>query len=107
MAMPKKGASPHKTKTRRSQIKLSIASVTTCESCGSIKLPHRICKVCGRYNGAQVLDVDKKNRKAAARKRIETHDHDHEETKTRIRESRPAEEKKGLVRGLIQRTTSK
>jgi len=30
-----------------------------CPNCGEIRLPHRVCKNCGHYQGREVLEVDK------------------------------------------------
>lgn len=55
----------------RSHHALVAPSITLCRECGSQKLPHVICKVCGKYKGRQVIDVhaniNKKEKKAKAR----------------------------------------
>ncbi len=57
----------------RSHHALVASSVTLCKECGSPKLPHAICKVCGKYKGKQVVDVhakiakkEKKNKSKAS-----------------------------------------
>ena len=41
----------------RSHHALVATSLTLCKDCGSPKLPHSICNVCGKYKGRQVIDV--------------------------------------------------
>jgi large subunit ribosomal protein L32 len=31
--------------------------MSTCPSCGEIKLPHRACPSCGTYRGRQVIEA--------------------------------------------------
>jgi len=45
-----------KTGKRRSHHALTAARATKCE-CGALRVPHRACKQCGKYNGRVVLDV--------------------------------------------------
>jgi hypothetical protein len=40
-----------------------------CPQCKSEKLPHKLCPVCGYYNGKQVLDFEAKKVKKAERKK--------------------------------------
>ncbi len=63
MAVPKKKKSRAKVKSRRGNQKLKTTKAVSCEKCGSLKLPHSVCKVCGTYKGRQVLDLDKRQRR--------------------------------------------
>lgn len=55
----------------RSHHALKPTSLALCKECGSPKLPHIVCTVCGKYKGKQALDVhskiEKKEKKAKAR----------------------------------------
>ncbi|MBR6801086.1 MAG: 50S ribosomal protein L32, partial [Eubacteriaceae bacterium] len=42
---------------RRANFKLNAPAMSVC-SCGEMKLPHRVCPVCGGYRGKQVLEMD-------------------------------------------------
>lgn len=44
------------TAKRRSHHALVAARATKCE-CGALRIPHRACAQCGRYNGKVVIDV--------------------------------------------------
>ena len=46
MAVPKR-----KTSTARRD------KLATCDHCGSVKRPHRVCPVCGYYNGVEVINM--------------------------------------------------
>jgi large subunit ribosomal protein L32 len=41
---------------RRSHHGLTAARAVTCE-CGALRVPHRACASCGKYNGRSVIDV--------------------------------------------------
>ena len=45
-----------KTGKRRSHHALAASRATKCE-CGALRMPHRACAQCGKYNGRIVLDV--------------------------------------------------
>jgi large subunit ribosomal protein L32 len=34
-----------------------------CPQCKSLKLPHRVCPVCGYYNGRQAIEIKTKKEK--------------------------------------------
>ncbi len=57
MAVPKSRKSKAKGKMRRSHWKLSAISLCECPQCHAKKLPHRVCKSCGYYNGKAVVKV--------------------------------------------------
>lgn len=62
MAVPKRKTSKtRRDKRRSSSYKLPRVTITTCPNCGSPKLPHRVCKECGYYDGKQVVDNSEQN----------------------------------------------
>jgi len=58
MANPKRRWSKARTGKRRSNWKLSAPTLVNCPQCHALKLPHRVCKECGYYNGKKVVDVE-------------------------------------------------
>lgn len=58
MAVQKSKKSKAKKGMRRSHWKLSAPSIAECPQCHAKKLPHRVCKSCGYYNGRAVVAVD-------------------------------------------------
>ena len=55
MAVPKsKVSKQRKNKRRSSHWKLVVPGLTKCSKCGEFRLPHRVCKACGNYNGREV-----------------------------------------------------
>ena len=58
MAVPKSKVSrQRRDKRRSSHWKLEEPAIVKC-SCGAYKMPHRVCKTCGKYNGSTVLNVE-------------------------------------------------
>ena len=57
MGVPKKKTSKCRSRIRRanSYYKMDAINMSTCESCGSQKLPHRVCLSCGTYKGRKVF----------------------------------------------------
>jgi len=55
MAVPKRKQSHSRTAKRRAQHKITPPAVNTCPQCGSPRRPHRVCAVCGTYDGREVL----------------------------------------------------
>ena len=59
MAVPKRRVSKARRDKRRSNVwKLSAPALMTCQKCGELKSPHRVCKNCGYYNGREVIKMD-------------------------------------------------
>ena len=60
------------TAKRRSHHALSLIQMVKCE-CGALRLPHRACPECGKYNGRVIIDVVARAKRDARRqKRKET-----------------------------------
>jgi len=60
MALPKRRHSGSRQGKRRGSQKIHLDSISMCPNCKSPKLPHRVCSVCGFYNGRQVMQIKKK-----------------------------------------------
>ncbi len=61
MAVPKRKVSKaRRDKRRNSHWKLTIPGIVKCPECGAMRLPHRACRACGKYNGREVLKVEEK-----------------------------------------------
>lgn len=67
MGLPAKRTTSTKRDLRRSHHALSAVQTINCPKCGSPALPHRVCRNCGFYKGAEALNVlaklDKKEKK--------------------------------------------
>lgn len=59
MAQPKKKMSRARTHRRRAQWKLAVPGLIRCPQCHELKLPHRVCPVCGHYGTKEVVKVEK------------------------------------------------
>jgi len=44
---------------KSANMKLKKVNAVECPQCHSKRLPHRVCKNCGYYNGKDVLALDK------------------------------------------------
>lgn len=61
MAVPKsKVSKARRDKRRSSHWKLETPGIVKCSRCGEYRLPHRVCKACGTYNGREVLKIEAK-----------------------------------------------
>ena len=58
MAVPKRKVSKARRDKRRANWKISLPGIVKCPKCGEFKLPHRICKNCGTYDGKEVLKAE-------------------------------------------------
>lgn len=54
------------TAKRRSHHALTGARTATCE-CGALRIPHRACASCGKYNGNVTIDIVAKERRTQRR----------------------------------------
>ncbi|OMH40920.1 50S ribosomal protein L32 [Desulfurobacterium indicum] len=58
MAVPKRRVSSTRRDKRRTHWKAAKPAISVCPNCYQPKLPHRVCKHCGYYNGKQVIEVE-------------------------------------------------
>lgn len=66
MAVPKRKTSKARRDSRRSaNNNLEQPNLVECPQCHALIPSHTVCKSCGYYNGTQVLDMDKKEKKNA------------------------------------------
>jgi len=56
MPNPKRRHSKARRDKRRAHDALEQPAMSTCPSCGEVKLPHRACPSCGQYRGRQVIE---------------------------------------------------
>ncbi|MCD6270539.1 50S ribosomal protein L32 [bacterium] len=67
MAVPKQRHTKSRRNKRRSHLSLNGPTLTKCEKCGRLILPHTVCPYCGFYKGREVVNVmaklDKKEKK--------------------------------------------
>ena len=64
MAVPKGKTSKARRNSRRANWKLSLPGIVKCPRCAKMKLSHRVCKSCGYYDGEQVINQEKAEKKA-------------------------------------------
>ncbi len=58
MAVPKRKVSKARRDKRRSSVwKLDAPALSKCTQCGELKMPHRVCPVCGYYKGKEIVKV--------------------------------------------------
>ncbi len=55
MAVPFRKTSKSRRDKRRTHFKLEVPGMVKCESCGELKLAHRVCKNCGSYKGREII----------------------------------------------------
>jgi len=61
--LPKKRHSKARGRKRRTHWKIRSANLILCPQCKQPKLPHRVCAVCGYYDGRQVMEIKVKEKK--------------------------------------------
>ncbi|MCP4213838.1 MAG: 50S ribosomal protein L32 [bacterium] len=55
MALPKRRHSHQRSAKRRTHHALKVEGLSSCPNCSEPKLPHRICRKCGYYEGRQII----------------------------------------------------
>lgn len=59
MAVPKRKVSKARRDKRRSSVwKLEAPALSKCTQCGELKMPHRVCPMCGYYKGKEIVKVE-------------------------------------------------
>lgn len=58
LAVPKRKKSKSKRDMRRAHDRMKEPTLAECPQCHQPKLPHRVCRECGYYNGRQVFEVE-------------------------------------------------
>ena len=53
--LPKRRMSSERQGKRRASIELKTTALAKCENCGSLKIPHEVCKNCGTYKGVVIV----------------------------------------------------
>jgi len=67
VALPKRRHSAARGRKRRTHWKVPQINLMPCPQCKQPKLAHRVCKVCGYYDGRQVIEIKVKEKKKKAR----------------------------------------
>ena len=55
--LPKRKISKGRRDRRRAHDALKAANLVSCPNCGSMTLPHTVCKSCGFYKGREVIEI--------------------------------------------------
>ena len=55
---PKNKSSKGRRDSRRANWKMAAATLVKCPKCGSLMMPHRVCKNCGTYNKQEIVKVE-------------------------------------------------
>lgn len=63
MALPKRRHSNARGRKRRTHWKIAKTNLVPCPQCKQLKLPHKICMVCGFYAGKAVIEIKVKEKK--------------------------------------------
>lgn len=63
MAVPKGKVSKSRRDKRRANWKATAPTLVECPHCHEKKVAHKVCKNCGYYDGAQVINLDQKETK--------------------------------------------
>jgi len=58
MAVPFRKTSKAAKNKRRSHLALSNSNIISCQNCGSMIKPHKVCRECGYYKNKEVVKVD-------------------------------------------------
>lgn len=55
MAVPRNRHSNARKNSKRAHHARKAKDLSSCRTCGSVKLPHRVCASCGNYRGRVVI----------------------------------------------------
>ncbi|MCM8792264.1 MAG: 50S ribosomal protein L32 [Candidatus Omnitrophica bacterium] len=65
MALPKRRHSKARGRKRRTHWKIRQLNLVLCPQCKKLKIPHRICPVCGYYDGKEIVEIKVKEKKGS------------------------------------------
>lgn len=57
---PKNRTSKARKNKRRANWKMKSTNLVVCPNCGSLTMPHRVCKNCGTYNKKEIVSKSAK-----------------------------------------------
>lgn len=60
---PKRKLSKGRRDRRRAHDALIVANLVPCPNCGEMRRPHMICPKCGYYQGREVIEMKKEEKK--------------------------------------------
>ncbi len=60
---PKRKLSKGRRDRRRAHDALVAVSLVACPNCGEMRLPHNVCPSCGYYQGREVIEIGKEEKK--------------------------------------------
>ena len=58
MAVPKRKWSKMRSRRSRANWMVEVPNLTECPRCHNKMMPHKACKVCGTYNGRNVIPTE-------------------------------------------------
>lgn len=63
MAVPKAKVSKARRNSRKANWKISTPSMMECPHCHEVKQTHKVCKKCGYYDGVEIIEMKKDEKK--------------------------------------------
>ncbi len=60
---PKRKISKGRRDRRRAHDEIQGANLVQCSNCGEMRLSHTVCPSCGHYQGREVIDMKKEEKK--------------------------------------------
>ena len=61
--LPKRKLSKGRRDRRRAHDALTAANLVQCSQCGEMRLPHTVCPNCGYYQGREIINMKKEEKK--------------------------------------------
>jgi len=61
--LPKRRHSAARGRKRRTHWRVKSVNLAPCPQCKQLKLAHRVCRVCGYYDGRQAAEIEVKEKK--------------------------------------------
>jgi len=66
VALPKRRHSAQRGRKRRTHWKIKATNLIPCPQCKQLKIAHKVCLICGYYDGRQVIEIKVKEKKKKA-----------------------------------------